>query len=49
MHHAAQEHAVEAGIRKRQLLDIAFEEFDIGCLRRPTAINLALMSRPTQS
>src|SRR4029077_17720836 len=32
MHHAAQEHAVEAPIRKRQLLDVAFEEFDIGML-----------------
>ena len=32
MHDAAQKHAVEAGIRKRQVLDIAFEEFDIGML-----------------
>ena len=32
MHHAAQEHAVEAGIWKRQVLDIAFEELDVGML-----------------
>ena len=32
MHDPAQKHAVEAGIRKRQVLDIAFEKFDTGML-----------------
>jgi hypothetical protein len=32
MHDPAQKHAVEAGIRKRQVLDIAFEKLDAGML-----------------
>ena len=30
MHHAAQQHAVEARVGKRQVLDVAFDEFDLG-------------------